>query len=366
MGCLMPKIFSDNRRKRLTETEPQKTYSWSNRDRSQASKFIIENQSKSLLLRSPGEINGEQFIIQNCFDSIICLFDYSNTVTIDDCRDCVFFIGPVMGSVVLRNCQDCKLSSASQQFRCRDCKRLKLYLSCATQPAIESCTAMLFSCFVANYNGLKELFLKANLKIFNNKWFNVYDFSIGDQEKNWSIDTSTKIDQCFDSLPKTFIEGLTFDPLHSLIPRTYGIASLNDLKFSNQNEDGQQNCIILVYCYSKDSSRIDDQVYRLIKEIKLNIEQSKLLATKLITNHLINSINAIVRDNDFKLQIQGSDGSMIVPNHLIVLLYDGHLIIEELSEICRNFLDADIKSKILLQNYNEKIFNDCLALIFEN
>ncbi|KPM05332.1 XRP2-like protein [Sarcoptes scabiei] len=131
--------------------------SMSNRDRSQASKFIIENQSKSLLLRSPGEINGEQFIIQNCFDSIICLFDYSNTVTIDDCRDCVFFIGPVMGSVVLRNCQDCKLSSASQQFRCRDCKRLKLYLSCATQPAIESCTAMLFSCFVANYNGLKGL-----------------------------------------------------------------------------------------------------------------------------------------------------------------------------------------------------------------
>ncbi|UXI18331.1 hypothetical protein NH340_JMT04274 [Sarcoptes scabiei] len=193
MGCLMPKIFSDNRRKRLTETEPQKTYSWSNRDRSQASKFIIENQSKSLLLRSPGEINGEQFIIQNCFDSIICLFDYSNTVTIDDCRDCVFFIGPVMGR-------------------------------------------------------------------------NNFDFFLHRFEK------STKIDQCFDSLPKTFIEGLTFDPLHSLIPRTYGIASLNDLKFSNQNEDGQQNCIILVYCYSKDSSRIDDQVYRLIKEIKLNIE----------------------------------------------------------------------------------------------
>lgn len=45
----------------------------------------------------PGEINGEQFIIQNCKNSTICLFDFSNTVLIDDCHDCTIFVGPIIG-----------------------------------------------------------------------------------------------------------------------------------------------------------------------------------------------------------------------------------------------------------------------------
>lgn len=127
----------------------------SNRDRSHLMNYLIENESNSIQIRLPGEIGGEQFIIQNCNDSTICLYDYSNTVTIDDCRNCTFFIGPVIGSIVIRNCQDCRLMSASQQFRTRDCKRLDLYIFCATQPAIESCHNLVFSCFTANYKGLQ-------------------------------------------------------------------------------------------------------------------------------------------------------------------------------------------------------------------
>ena len=37
---------------------------------------------------------GEQFVIQNCENSNIYLFDHINTVTIDDCKNCKMFIGP--------------------------------------------------------------------------------------------------------------------------------------------------------------------------------------------------------------------------------------------------------------------------------
>ena len=45
--------------------------------------------------RKPGAISGQQFQIKNCNNSHIYLFDWSNTVTVDDCINCKIFIGPV-------------------------------------------------------------------------------------------------------------------------------------------------------------------------------------------------------------------------------------------------------------------------------
>ena len=45
--------------------------------------------------RKPGSISGQQFQIKNCNNSHIYLFDWSNTVTVDDCINCKIFIGPV-------------------------------------------------------------------------------------------------------------------------------------------------------------------------------------------------------------------------------------------------------------------------------
>ena len=45
--------------------------------------------------RRPGSISGQQFQIKNCNNSHIYLFDWSNTVTVDDCINCKIFIGPV-------------------------------------------------------------------------------------------------------------------------------------------------------------------------------------------------------------------------------------------------------------------------------
>ena len=47
--------------------------------------------------------SGEQFVIQNCENSNIFLFDYINTVTVDDCKGCKIFIGPTKVIIVARN-----------------------------------------------------------------------------------------------------------------------------------------------------------------------------------------------------------------------------------------------------------------------
>ena len=117
-------------------------------------------------------ILGEQFVIQNCENSNIYLFDHINTVTIDDCKNCKMFIGPTkvhgtliltliywlnksfdlnrkhisqfhdstnyQGAIFLRDCSDCVVVVACGQFRTRDCRNIETFLCCSTQPIIES------------------------------------------------------------------------------------------------------------------------------------------------------------------------------------------------------------------------------------
>ena len=77
-------------------------------------------------------------MIRNCTDCSIYLFDYLNTVTIDDCKNCKFFFGPNKGSLFIRDTSDCIVVGACGQFRTRDCRKIVAFLSCASQPIIEA------------------------------------------------------------------------------------------------------------------------------------------------------------------------------------------------------------------------------------
>nr|XP_027205746.1 protein XRP2-like [Dermatophagoides pteronyssinus] len=383
MGCLMSKKSDQQQQQQLVPNQQwikDKTYSWSNRDRSQLMKYMIENESNSIQIRLPGEINGEQFIIQNCNDSTICLYDYSNTVTIDDCRNCTFFIGPVIGSVVIRNCEDCRLMSASQQFRTRDCKHLDLYVFCSTQPAIESCHNLIFSCFTANYKGLQEQFEKANLQIYNNKWFNVYDFSIDNREKHWTIDSSNnKLNESFCSIPLDNEHlNLNFNPLTSLVPITKGITSLDSI---NNDDDNESFGMIIIYSHSSLTlhNKIENQVGKIVQEIQLDHKQLSLLITRYMDSEssIRNILTRMLNDKEDEIMLKNDNNnnnkSRLAPNQSIIMLYRGKINAERLNEICRRILCpqihggcTEIKFKMIERNDNEFIFNDCLTLIFDN
>ncbi|KAI1280509.1 Protein XRP2 [Halotydeus destructor] len=222
MGCLTSKP-------RVTEPEldEKNTYSWSNREKVDPKEYTIENENGSTVIRKPGSIKGQQFIVQNCSASSIWLFDHINTVTVDDCRDCVLFIGPTKGSIVLRNCINCRIMCASQQFRCRDCRCLSLFLLCSTKPTIESSHDLRFGCFSFYYRQLPEQFKEAGISIFNNFWYQVYDFNALDDDVNenhWTLlPPDIKACDYFSSAANFDGSEVSMDSMLSVVPQTKGI-----------------------------------------------------------------------------------------------------------------------------------------------
>ncbi|KAK2144811.1 hypothetical protein LSH36_729g02029 [Paralvinella palmiformis] len=117
--------------------------------------YMFDKLKGETIGKLPGSLNGQQFIIQNCEDCNIYIFDHTATVSVDDCVNCRIFLAPIKTSVFIRDCKDCKLMVACQQFRTRDCHRLDVFLSCVTQPIIEATTGVKFGCFQYYYPQLE-------------------------------------------------------------------------------------------------------------------------------------------------------------------------------------------------------------------
>ena len=63
-------------------------------------------------------VAGQQFIIEDCEDCDLYIFDDNAAVTIDECKNCRIFIGPCDSSIFIRDCYNCKLVFFCRQFRC--------------------------------------------------------------------------------------------------------------------------------------------------------------------------------------------------------------------------------------------------------
>ncbi|KAM8874926.1 protein XRP2 [Spinachia spinachia] len=167
--------------------EEPRQYSWDKREKVDPKDYMLTGLKDVTVGRLPGKLNGQQFVIQDCENCDIYVFDHSAAVTIDDCVNCRVVLGPAKGSVFFRDCRDVKCVVACQQFRTRDCKKMEVFLCCATQPIIESSTGMKFGCFQYFYPELAFHFKDAGLSVFNNNWSNVHDFTPVSGETNWSL-----------------------------------------------------------------------------------------------------------------------------------------------------------------------------------
>jgi hypothetical protein len=171
----------------ITTTKNSLGYSWeqcasvpNKIDRANINKkdFWIRDRVNEFIVRKPGQVLGEQFIIENCTNCDFYILDHSDTITIDDCKNCRFFIGPIMSSIFIRACEECKFGAiACQQFRTRDCKNLDVLLYCQTRPIIETTTNLRVGCFNAFYFELVNQFSFAKLSVFNNIWSVFHDFT---------------------------------------------------------------------------------------------------------------------------------------------------------------------------------------------
>ena len=318
MGCLQSSEAKSEGENDTSEPK-RKVYSWDKQEDVDASEYMFENQKNVIEAKMPGKINGQQFVIQNCEDCQLYLFDYSATVTVDDCVGCKIFIGPSKGSVYIRDCKDCSFIVSCQQFRTRDCKRLEVFLCCNTQPIIESSTSMRFACFQYNYPELEGQFDSAGLSIFNNNWSSIHDFTPATDIQTWSLLPHDSVVSAYVPFPPVDdfpdIE-VSADSDSSIVPLTSGC----------RRKQSDESCLVVFYPGPDARNNVKSYLrevklktsYQLVqtKEVRMTIEEGQRVFGK---EHDMTNIQ---KGAVIGLEING-DGCVVVCNEMLSTLCEG-------------------------------------------
>lgn len=201
MGCSSSSVQKKTKEKIPKEYTFGKTKGLNPKD------YMIVNQIGACIVRS--HIGGQQFIIEDCKDSVIFILDHIASLTIDNCTNVRIVSGPVDNSIFVRNCIDCKFSLSSQQLRLRECENCEFYIYTTTGPIIESSKKIGFSCSTLNYFSISAHFKSADLNVWLNSWFDVYDFTENQLSLNYYI---IQEDKSFNS----FLDGISSDIYNSL------------------------------------------------------------------------------------------------------------------------------------------------------
>ncbi|XP_068082604.1 protein XRP2 isoform X2 [Anabrus simplex] len=272
MGCVFDKLRSND-----STSGFSKEYSWDRRVDVDVKNYILEEITEGEKWKLPGSINGQQFVIRNCRNASIFIFDYMDTVTIDDCKNCKIIMGPVKGSVFLRDCKECVCVVACGQFRTRDCRKLDIFLCCATQPIIESSTSMHFGCYQLYYEGIEGQFCDAGLSVFNNEWSSIHDFTPFDGDVNWCLLPDTIRIEDYVSLPvsdELRNLNMSLRAEKSTVPHTWG---------PHKVPVGQV-CLVSFFCDDQQLQR-PDCLLRLSKQRWLTARDAEtIFKTSLYTN----------------------------------------------------------------------------------
>ncbi|XP_065829487.1 protein XRP2-like [Oscarella lobularis] len=264
----MGSLFSRLRTQRPPKEEEKKTYSWDRRERVDPKDFTFDGLEDTTAGKLPGQIGGQQFIIKDCKKCDIYLFDHIASLTIDDCVNCRIVIGPVKGSVFFRDCKDITCLVACQQFRTRDCKKMRVFLHCSTKPIIESSTGMQFGCYQANYPKLEDHFSAAGISLFENNWSNIHDYSPIPGEENWKLiaPDAAGVDEYFSAPSEEPFSSIpvSFSTDNSLVPLTMGLS----------RRPGESNSCLVILRATADQSKLKAYV-KSVQEDTLTLVQIK-------------------------------------------------------------------------------------------
>jgi len=130
-----------------------------------------------VVVKKPGDVNGVQFLVEDCSDTQVFLVDKVGPIAMDNCKGCTVICGPSDSSVFIRDCSDCDVVVGCQQLRLRDCKNMRIFLHSQTGPIIESSSNIRFGCYSYDYFGITKHFKEHGFYLLKNLWFSVYDFT---------------------------------------------------------------------------------------------------------------------------------------------------------------------------------------------
>ena len=146
---------------------------------------MFVNQSKSVLTKEYGQIDGNAFICRNLVDCSIYLCDLIGSVYIDDCSNCVFYTGPVKSSLFMRGCSSCQLHTVVNQLRISNSENIEVFGFSSTQTTLEKVNNLLLGPHLFTYPQLRQQINESNFQITKNRIFKVHDFTPSDG--NWAI-----------------------------------------------------------------------------------------------------------------------------------------------------------------------------------
>eukprot|EP01050_Picozoa_sp_SAG11_P009888 SAG11_NODE_964_length_6369_cov_7.399362_4_plen_355_part_00 len=140
------------------------------------------------VLRYPGQIAGNQFIVDRLKNCTVNVLDNMDSAQIDDCEGCEMVLGPSESSVFVRDCKDCVFHVVSQQLRTRNCINCTFYLWVPTDPVIESSHGLKIGEWNIEYAGLEAQYRAANLcPTDENHCTAIYDFTPDEEPKpHWT------------------------------------------------------------------------------------------------------------------------------------------------------------------------------------
>ena len=96
MGCESSKTEKVPQMKFKTPSEPN----FGRKEGLNREDYIFSGKEGVTLLKNPGEIDGQQFILEECQSCDIFLLDHVGALTVDYCKDCRIVVGPVSSRYV--------------------------------------------------------------------------------------------------------------------------------------------------------------------------------------------------------------------------------------------------------------------------
>ena len=225
--------------------------------------FIQKEKKDETIIRTPGQINGNQFLTDKLENCKVIVTDFCDSMTIDRCTNCEFVLACVRGSIFARNCTDCKFAMVCGQFRCRDCNNCDFFMHVKTGPVIESSNNLRIGCALVAYPEMAEHMKKARLDPAVNIWNDIHDFTVA--EGNFTLSSGVKLDMDILKNDAQIILPFTYPPTYDATRFSVKLAdehwlnivkrSQDELHLENTHRESDGNFTVEVVAESADAAR---------------------------------------------------------------------------------------------------------------
>lgn len=149
--------------------------------------MLVQTKKKDEeIRRNPGDIGGNQFIVDELENCKVIVTDICDSMTIDRCTNCELILSAVRGSVFIRDCVNSKFQIVCGQFRCRTCTNCDFFMHVRTGPVVESSKDIRIGCSTLFYPDLIDQMNQMKLNPLLNCWTDIHDFTPGDGNFSYS------------------------------------------------------------------------------------------------------------------------------------------------------------------------------------